>query len=99
MNNDAERLIEAFTESEKVLPREPNVHYYLFGRAGKMYVGEGDSVTVEELIDNLEPAAENETDSNWHHCVERGHELFTFGASQYWVPVGASGIASNDLSR
>ena len=72
MNKDGERLIEAFTESEKKLPREPNVHYHLFGRAGKMYVGAEDSVTVEELINNLEPAAESETDSNWQHRVKQG---------------------------
>ena len=100
VNTDAERFKEAFKESKKAQqPQQPNVYYNLFGRAGKIYICEEHSVTAEDLIRNLEPVAENEDNSNWCLHVERGHELFTFGASQYWVPVGASGIASNNLSR
>ena len=82
MTTDAQRLEEAFKESEKVQqPRQPNVYYHLFGRAGKIYMGEGGSVTVEDLIKNLEPVAEKENDSNWRNCVEQEQELFTSGAS------------------
>ena len=65
VNTDAERFEEAFKESEKVQqPRQPNVYYHLFGRAGKIHVGEGGSVTVEDLIKKLEPVAEHEDDKN-----------------------------------
>ena len=65
MNTDVKRFKEAFKESKKAQqPQQPNVYYHLFGRAGKIHVGEGGSVTVEDLIKNLEPVAEPEDDKN-----------------------------------
>mmetsp|Transcript_31076 Transcript_31076/g.74102 ORF Transcript_31076/g.74102 Transcript_31076/m.74102 type:complete len:1200 (+) Transcript_31076:150-3749(+) len=77
----------------------PNLFYTLFGRAGKLCCGEDGAVSIQDLRDNLEPPNKNETETNRRHRFERGHVLHGFGASQYWVPAGATGIASNHLTR
>jgi len=79
--------------------RKPNLFYTLWGRAGKMHVGRDEVVTITQMIDNLEPPTQHENDQNKREMrYKRYHVLHTFGANQYWVPVGAKGVPSNYLS-
>lgn len=79
--------------------RQPNLHYTIWGRAGKMYVGENEVVTTQLLIDNLEPPTKCERDTKKRDARYRRYfVLFAFGASQYWVPIGATGVSSSHLS-
>lgn len=75
-------------------------YYLLDGRAGKFQY-EGGTILPSDITDNYQPLPEKYGDEERHNDnrEKREYTSQSHGASQYWLPPGASGEAKNKMGQ
>ena len=92
-------LVNVQPRQSRVDIQQQTIHYTLEGRAGKIAVPSNGLLLVRKLRENLEPLTYTDTNKTRRNRINKRFRIAVFGCVSLWVPVGASLVRSNHLSR